>query len=119
MEIWRYLKMESAIFCKMCDGEMDGLGSDDLENRICRECDENELQSCLDEKERNEVLDSMFSEPNYSHLNLKEKSVNIQISAEEQDAILAAYDISFHKMNEEKLQLLNQVIAKLKDEIHY
>ena len=58
------------------------------------------------------------SEPSYSHLNLQNMTLSVDIPKDELEAILEAYDRGFDKMSDDKLQLLNQVIARLKDQIH-
>lgn len=42
----------------------------------------------------------------------------IELTAEEEAAILAAYDYGLTNMGEEEIQELHAVLAKLKDQIH-
>jgi hypothetical protein len=55
----------------------------------------------------------LSGEPNYSHLQLKKRALTIELTAEEQEAVLKAYDRGI-----EKSELLDWVMAKLKDQIH-
>lgn len=62
--------------------------------------------------------DVLNQEPVYDHLNLKTRHVNIELTREEQEVILTAYDRGLDFLNEKKQQQLNTIIAKLKDNIH-
>jgi hypothetical protein len=78
----------------------------------------------LDKEPRDEryhpddLSEILNGEPDYSHLRLKETNVNVTISKEEIEAVLTAYDRGFGFLGEEKRQLLDSVIGKLKDQIH-
>jgi len=62
--------------------------------------------------------DVLNQEPVYDHLSLKTRHVNIELTREEQEVILTAYDRGIDFLNEKKQQQLNIIIAKLKDHIH-
>jgi len=60
-----------------------------------------------------DLAEILSSEPDYSHLQLKERKLTIKLTREEQEAVLKAYDRGI-----EKSELLDWVMAKLKDQIH-
>lgn len=58
---------------------------------------------------------SIFDEPDYSHLQLKERDLTITLTRAEQEAVLKAYDYGIETAD---IDVLNKVISHLKDEIH-
>ena len=60
-----------------------------------------------------DLAEILNGEPDYSHLQLKERELTIKLTREEQEAVLKAYDRGI-----EKSELLDWVMAKLKDQIH-
>ena len=62
----------------------------------------------------NKILNS---EPDYSHLNIVDKAITVNLSKDEQEVILNAYDRGISALPSSKVELLERVIAKLKDEV--
>jgi len=60
-----------------------------------------------------DLAEILNGEPDYSHLQLKKRALTIELTGEEQEAVLKAYDRGI-----EKSELLDWVMAKLKDQIH-
>jgi hypothetical protein len=58
------------------------------------------------------------TEPDYSHLGLPDElKATVVLSKAEQEAVLAAYDYGVGELSGERLEDLNYVLSKLKDEI--
>ena len=57
------------------------------------------------------------SEPDYSHLNITEKNITVNLSKEDQEAILNAFDRGFDDLKKDSKHQINIVLAKLKDQI--
>ena len=64
------------------------------------------------------TISDFFKEPDYSHLNLSDKNITINLSQSEQELILRMYDLGY-ELNETQFEILNSIVSKLKDEIWY
>lgn len=55
----------------------------------------------------------------YQHIISKEPlTCQITLTAEEQDAVLSAYDNGIEQLTEEKQHQIDVILSKLKDQIH-
>ena len=62
-------------------------------------------------------LQNIFGKPDYSHI-VRNSTIQVELSAEEQASILEAYDYGIRSLDESSLLYLEKAINKLKDEIH-
>ena len=65
----------------------------------------------------NDALNALFGKPDYSHI-ASDKTATISITAAEMSAVLYAYDRGVSELDDDSMQQLESVIAKLKDELH-
>jgi hypothetical protein len=64
------------------------------------------------------INDLLNTESDYSHLALPDEfKATVVLSKAEQEAVLAAYDQGVGELSGERLEDLNHVLSKLKDEI--
>ncbi len=64
------------------------------------------------------ITDLLITEPDYSHLGLPDDfKATVVLSKSEQGAVFAAYDRGVGTLSGERLDDLNRVLSKLKDEI--
>lgn len=62
------------------------------------------------------ALNALFGKPDYSHI-ASDKTATISITAAEMSALLYAYDRGIDALDAAERQVLDAVIAKLKDEV--
>ena len=64
------------------------------------------------------ITELLNTEPDYCHLGLPDEfKATVVLSKAEQEAVLTAYDHGVGELSGERLEDLNHVLSKLKDEI--
>ena len=68
--------------------------------------------------EHDELAAAMYGPPDYSHLALSKRPLTVTLTADEQAAVLWAFDHGLDALPDDQVQLIADVITELKRVIH-
>lgn len=64
-----------------------------------------------------DIFNTLFADTDYSHI-AKNSNINLSLSAEETKIIYKTFDRGLKSLSPEEVELLEIVIAKIKDKLH-